>query len=138
MGRLDLAGGVDVDEGGIEAVTAAIRRPFDAPQVDGDLFVGAELGERVEMARFDLNGVVHVVGVDIFLHGGVELGAVGAFDPERVAGEEGFAEGDELGLLVGRLADIGEDFVEGGGAVEPHRGDLGEGDGEGVGHGEIL
>ena len=114
-----------VDERAVEALVGAVGGAFDAAEVDGDIEFGGGGTESIEMAGFDLDGLGVVFAEDGFLEGGVEAGAVGEVGPEGVAGDEGFAKGDELAALVGGLADVVVDFDQGGFAVEVDGADLG-------------
>ena len=57
------------------------------------------------MPGLDLNRLTGIMGVDFFLHGGVEARAVGALDPEGVARHQRLAEGHQPAALRGRLLD---------------------------------
>jgi hypothetical protein len=62
------------------------------------------------------------------LVGGVEAGAVGALDPERITRHERLAEGDEPAALPGGRPHVLDDLGERGLSVQEHRRHLGESD----------
>ncbi len=132
MNGADVAGAIDVDEAAIEAVAAAVGGAFHDAEVDGQAVGCREVAEGTKIAALDVDALIEVAGEDLFLFGVVEARAVGAFDPERVAGDEGFAEGDEVAALGGGEFEGGGYLFEGCRAMEPDGGDLGATDGEQV------
>jgi len=72
-------------------------------------------------------GLKPVVAIySTFLQRGFEACAIGSFNPERVARDQGFAEHDELAALRRRVMNPPGDLVQRSVAVQPDRGDLGE------------
>ena len=84
----------------------------------------------VEVAAFYRYTLVDVVCVEFFLKCGVEYCAVGAFDPERVARHEGFAECNQVTAFGATLGNPVDDFCQSRIALEPDRSDLAQRDGE--------
>ena len=123
---------VDVHEAGVHAVPTAIGRAFDAAVDDGDPAAPGRGLDRSEVAGLDLDGLGQIMREEFLLYGGVKCGAVGAFDPERVAGSEAFGEGDEGRALARRCVDRQDGLGNGAVAVEPDGAELGECDGQGV------
>jgi hypothetical protein len=113
----------------------AIGGAFDAAQNDGDAAIGRGGADGIEMSRLDGHSLIEIHGMECLLDRRIEPRAVGVFDPEGVAGDERFAECDEIDGGVGGFVEAGENFIERGGAIEPGGGDLGGGDTEvGGGH----
>ncbi len=71
---------------------------------------GCGLADRVQMAVFNRDALFEVMRVQLFLQRGLEAGAVSAFDPERVAGDQGFAECDQIAALRCGLVDAVDDL----------------------------
>lgn len=81
------------------------------------------------MAVIERYSLLDVMGVEFFLQRRVEAGAVGAFDPERVAWYECFAECDEIAALLRAFGDPVGDLFKRCIALEPDRSDLAQRDG---------
>ena len=124
MNRTDGSFGIDVDQGRVETVPAPVQRTLDDADNDRNLAFGGQFAEWSQVSGFDLNGVVHVVGVDLFLHRRVETSAVGALDPEWVARQQSLAERDQIASLVGCAVGIRHHFGQCAISVQPDRGYL--------------
>jgi len=75
-------------------VAAAIAGPLHDAQVYSDLVFGRRLANNVKVTVLDRYTLIDVVSEQAFLQAGFELRTFGAFNPERVAGNECFAEDD--------------------------------------------
>ena len=135
---LDGAPRIDVHQRSVQAVPAAVGGALDDAQVDRDPALRGNLAQRPQMPGFDLQRLIQVVGVDLFLNGGVEAGPIGQLDPERVAGHERLAKGDQPAARIRRTGHVAADLRQRAGAVQPDRRDLGQADFEEVGIVSIL
>lgn len=75
-------------------MAAAITCAFHDAQVYSDLVFGRRLANNVKVTVLDRYTLIDVVSVQGFLQAGFEPRTLGAFNPERVAGNECFAEDD--------------------------------------------
>ena len=75
-------------------MTATITRAFHDAQVHGSVVFGRGLANNVKVTVLDRYTLIDVVSVEGFLQAGFELRTLGAFNPERVAGNERFTEDD--------------------------------------------
>ena len=65
---------------------AAIRGAFDNADVDGDIFIGRNLADAVEVTILNRDGLTDIVSIEFFLQVGFEFRTVGALDPKRITG----------------------------------------------------
>jgi hypothetical protein len=75
-------------------VATAITCAFHDAQVYSDLVFGRRLADNVKVTVLDRYTLIDIVSVERFLQTGFELRTLGAFNPERIAGDECFAEDD--------------------------------------------
>jgi len=111
-------------------VTATITRAFHDAQVHSGLVFGRGLADNVKVTVLDRYTLIDVVSVEGFLQGGFELRTLGALNPEWIAGNERFAEYDQLGTFFRALGDPVDKLRQGRIASEPDRCDLAQRDSE--------
>ena len=75
-------------------MAATIAGAFHDAQVYSDLVFGRRLADNVKVTVLDRYTLIDVVSVEGLLQAGFELRTFGAFNPERIAGDECFAEDD--------------------------------------------
>jgi hypothetical protein len=75
-------------------VTTTIACTLHDAQVHSDLVFGCSLANNIEVTVVDRYALIDVVSVDRFLQVGFELRTLGAFNPERIAGNERLTEDD--------------------------------------------
>ena len=75
-------------------MTATIACAFHDAQVHSDFMFGRRLANDVKVTVVDRYALIDVVSVERFLQAGFEPRTLGAFYPERVAGNERFTEDD--------------------------------------------
>ena len=111
-------------------MAATIAGAFHDAQVYSDLVPGGGCADDIEVTVLDRYTLIDVVRVEGFLQAGFELRTFGAFNPERVAGNECFAEDDQLGALFRTPGDPLDKLRQGRIAPEPDRSDLAQRDSE--------
>ena len=52
------------------------------------------------MSSFDLNRLVHIMSVNVFLDLRIEAGSIRSFNPERVTGDQSFTKYNKLTALI--------------------------------------
>ena len=109
-------------------MAATIACTFHDAQVYSDLVFGCCFANNIEVTVVDRNALIDIVSVEGFLQAGLELRALGAFDPERIAGYERLAEGDQLGAFFRAPGDPVNDLCQGRIALQPDRSDLAQRD----------
>lgn len=110
--RLDPAALIYVDQGAIQAVTAAVRRTLHHAEIHRSRLLFAQLAQRIEIAALDHNALIEISRIHLFLRNAIERRAVRQFHPKRIARHEGFAEGDEIAFLRGSVSHVRGNFVE--------------------------
>ena len=105
-------------------MTATIACTFHDAQVHSGLVFGRGLADNGKVTVLDRYTLIDVVSVEGFLQAGFELRTFGAFNPERIAGNERFTEDDQLGTFFRTLGDPVDKFRQGRIAPEPDRSDL--------------
>ena len=110
-------------------MAAASGGPFHDAEVDGEVAVTGCVTYGIEVSILDADALADIVCEQFLLQGRFELRAVGSLDPERVAGNQCFAEGDEVRIVLGGFADPVDDFGQGRITLEPDRCDLAQRDG---------
>jgi hypothetical protein len=92
--RTNLACSIDVNHRAIQAMTATIACTFHDAQVHSDLVFGCCFANNIKVTVLDGHALIDVVSEEGLLQAGFELRTLGAFDPERIAGNERFTEDD--------------------------------------------
>lgn len=100
-------------------MAAPIGGAFNGAQVDGYVPAGGRFADRAQVTAFNDDGFVCVVRVKFFLQRGLEPGAIGTFDPERISGHKRLTECDNVAALRGRLFDPVDDFRDARIALQP-------------------
>ena len=98
---------------------AAICSSFDNAEIDCNLLLCGHIAHRIEIAVLDADCLAGVMRVEFFLQAGVKPGAFGAFYPERIAGNQCFAKGNQLAAVSRRLPNPDDNFGEAGVALQP-------------------
>ncbi len=98
--RLDDALGIDVNERAVQTVTTPVSCALDAADDHSDLMLDRGITEQLQMSRFDLHGLMQIVGMDLFLNRRIKAGAIGTLDPKRVSRQQRLAERDQLAAFV--------------------------------------
>jgi len=111
-------------------VTATITCAFHDAQVHSSFMFGRRLANNVKVTVLDRYALIDVVSVEGFLQAGFELRTLGAFNPERISGNECFTEDDQLGTFIRTLGDPVDKLRQGRIASEPDRSDLAQRDSE--------
>jgi len=111
-------------------VTATITRAFHDAQVHSGLVLGCCFANNIKVTVFDRYALIDIVSEEGLLQAGFELSTLGAFNPERIAGNERFTEDDQLGTFLRALADPVDNLRQGRIAPEPDRCDLAQRDSE--------
>ena len=75
-------------------MTATITCAFHDAHVHSGFMFGRCLANNVKVTVLDRHALIDVVCVEGFLQAGFELRTLGAFNPERVAGNECFTKND--------------------------------------------
>jgi hypothetical protein len=75
-------------------VATTIACTFHDAQVHSDLVLGGCFANNIKVTIVDRHALIDVVSVEGFLQAGFELRTLGAFDPERITGNESLAEND--------------------------------------------
>ena len=75
-------------------MTATITCALHDAQVHSGFMFGRRLANNVKVTVLDRYALIDVMSEQAFLQAGLELRTLGAFNPERVAGNECFAEDD--------------------------------------------
>ncbi len=73
---------------------------------------GAGIANGLQVAVLDSDGLLDIVGIELFLGFGLELCAVGTLDPERVPRYQRFTEYGKIGIRFCGLADPFGDLGE--------------------------
>ena len=111
-------------------MTATITRAFHDAHVHSGLVFGRGLADNVKVTVLDRHALIDVVRVEGFLQAGFELRTLGAFNPERISGNERLTEDDQLGTFIRTLGDPVDELRQGRIALEPDRSDLAQRDSE--------
>ena len=75
-------------------MAATIACTFHDAQVHSDLVFGSGCADHIEVAVLDGHALIDVVSEEGLLQVGFELRTFGAFNPERIAGNECLTEDD--------------------------------------------
>jgi hypothetical protein len=128
MHGTDLALSVDIHHGAIQAVAAAVGGTLNNAEVDGDLARGSCFADVSKVTIFYRNGLTDVVRIQFLLQLGFEFRAASAFNPEWVAGQQSFTEGDQIAAFGGGSINPFNYFRGGRVALQPDWRDLRQSD----------
>ena len=119
---------IDVHHGAIQAVATTICGTLNNAQINGYCFVCCYFADSVEITIFDRDGLADIVRVERFLQAGFELRPFSALNPKWIAGQQGFAEGDQIAATRSGLMHPVDDFRECRVALQPDWRDLRQSD----------
>ena len=100
MHRCNPPVGADMHARAINAVPAAVGWPLDDAQHDGDAEIGRGLAHKAQMASLDLDSLIQIMGMDVFLQGRFEARAIRVLNPEGIARCQRFPEYNEAAILA--------------------------------------
>jgi len=66
-------------------MSTSVQCPFNTTEKDGDVLLSGRAAKPFQVSGFDLNSLVHIVSVDVFLDLRIKAGSISTFNPKWIS-----------------------------------------------------